>query len=102
MPIQYIDSKLPFKFCRPRAGERAPEGRIILIGVTLTFWVPTTLFSLVIGNPLPLSFTCCAHFLGLPIGLLLYRFEGNRELIEIPLRRTPAAVNCEDRSKKAA
>lgn len=102
MRVQSIDSKMPFKFCRPRAGERAPEGWIILIGAMLTFWVPAVLFSVVVSNLSPLTFMLSAHALGLPLGLLLHGFDARRRLIELPLRHTPAAVNSKGQTKKAA
>jgi hypothetical protein len=103
MRVQSFDSKMPFKFCGPRAGDKVPGGLTIIGGAILTFWVPTCVFSGVASNLLPLFFMSLAYLLGLPIGLWLYRQKVDHQRIVLPLqRKPPAATSVDERDKEKA
>lgn len=102
--VESFDSKLPFKFCRPRVPERVPEGVKFFTGAALTFWVPTLFYCAASHQALPFYLMVCNHALGVLIGVWLYEKKPGDFLSCVPISRVPAtpssAVNRE--RKKAA
>ena len=73
MKVESIDSRMPFKFSRPRAHERLPEGVKFLAGAALVFWGPLLSLCYVIGHALPLYLLIFPEALGLALGVFLYK-----------------------------
>lgn len=104
MKVEYIDSKMPFKFCRPRVTDRVPEGMKFLAAAVLAFWAPTLLYCAVTGQALPFYLMVCNESLGVLMGLWLYEKHTDESLTCVPTKSKPAALSRPDDQapKKAA
>lgn len=89
MRVVSIDSKMPFKFNRPRARNRVPEGLTFPAGVVMTFWVPTLMYCLVTGQVLPLYSMVFTQMLGAALGVFMYKKQSNDYLSCVPVNHLP-------------
>jgi hypothetical protein len=88
MKVESIDSRMPFKFCRPRTGETS-EGIKLLARVVLSTWGPTFLYCSVIGQGLPFYLIASTQALGVLFGVWMYKMRSGSILSCVPISRIP-------------
>jgi hypothetical protein len=89
MPVIPIDSKLPFKFRRPRPQGKVPRGVKLLIGAAFVFWGPPVLYSVIIHHALPFFVLLYTQILGVLLGIHLYLKQSNDNLSCVPANYVP-------------
>lgn len=89
MKVESIDSRMPIKFCGPRAQEKLPEGVKLLAGVALTLWTPSLFYCLVTGQILPLYVVACNQALGVLLGVWMYERQPRGLASCVPANRIP-------------
>jgi hypothetical protein len=89
MRVVSIDSKMPFKFNGPRTYNRVSEGLTFLAGVVMTFWVPTLMYCLVIGQLLPLYSMVFTQTVGAAFGVFMHKKQFNGYLSCVPVNHLP-------------
>lgn len=89
MKVESIDSRMPFKFMRPRSEGKLPEGLTFLAGAALVLFGPTLIYCLVIGEALPFYWMAATQSLGVLLGLWMYTHKPAALPPCVPATRVP-------------
>lgn len=90
MKVESIDSRMPVKFCGPRAQKRVSEGVQFLAGVALTCWMPTVTYCLITGQILPFYWVACSQALSALLGVWMYKKQPSNLASCMPASRIPS------------
>jgi hypothetical protein len=89
MRVIPIRSKMMFRDFNPRTKESVSEGAKFLCGATLTFWGPTLMACLVLGQAMPFYWTLATDALGILWGVLMYNKPSGGWPSCVPVNRAP-------------